>query len=61
LAARMSRVGRMLALAVVWGGCGSGSAPAPVGSGAMPHLKPAFDMSEAREIWLMVMAEPPEK
>ena len=37
------------------------SPPAPVGSGAMPQLKPAFGMSEAREIWLMVIAAPPEK
>ena len=32
------------------------SPPGPVGSGAMPHLKPAFGISEAREIWLIVIA-----
>ena len=37
------------------------SPPGPVGSGAMPQSKPAFSISEAREIWLIVIAALPEK
>src|SRR5690606_8631172 len=40
----------------------TGDSPAgPEGSGAIPQSKPASGIFEAREIWLMVIAEEPEK